>query len=176
MTTTESTARSADPHSQSAEEDIVTALKETLERTGTLDTVRGILRADIYHCINDSMKEKEEHSSSTEPALEPPRENVLINELIADYLAFNGYFNTLSVLAAESGNPNLVEVNNGGGFSHENDTAIILLGSDFIRAELGLSKGSTTNLTGRRNNPLAMLYEIVETLKAGTRFRATSGS
>lgn len=165
------TTRSTDIH-PSAHKDVVTALKETLERTGTLDTVRGILRADIYRCINDSLKEKE-HSSSG-PAPQPPKENILINELIAEYLAFNGYLNTLSVLAAESGTSSLSEVNCE--FSQGND-ASMLLGSDFIRAELGLSKGNTSNnFTGRHRNRLAMLYEIVETLKARTRFRAKASS
>jgi lisH domain-containing protein FOPNL len=93
----------------------------------------------------------------------PPKENILINEIIADYLAFNGYFNTLSVLAAESGTPSLVEV-------HENGSDSTMLGSNFIRAELGLSKGNI--ISGRRRTPLALLYEIIETLKTINRSRA----
>ena len=35
----------------------------------------------------------------------PPQENVLINELIREYLMYNGYYNTASVLVTESGQP-----------------------------------------------------------------------
>lgn len=136
------------------------ALKETLKRTGTLDSVLGILRADIYHCLTDSLIEKEDVKRPV-----PPKENVIINELIADYLAFNGYSNTLSVLAAESGSPSLLKV-------HDNLTSGgELLGPKFIRAELGVSKLklSSADSAGRRRKPLAILYEVVAMLKARNR-------
>jgi hypothetical protein len=134
------------------------ALKETLKRTGTLDSVLGILRADIYHCLTDSLIEKEDVKRPV-----PPKENVIINELIADYLAFNGYSNTLSVLVAESGSPSLLKV-------HDNLTSGgELLGPNFIRAELGVSKISSADSAGRRRKPLAILYEVVAMLKARNR-------
>lgn len=142
----------------SAQAELFSALKETLQRTGTLESVTGILRAEIFHCLNDTFPKSEGNKT---PA--PPKENILINEIIADYLAFNGYFNTLSVLAAESGTPSLAEV-------HENGSDSTMLGSNFIRAELGLSKGNI--ISGRRRTPLALLYEIIETLKTINRSRA----
>lgn len=140
------------------QEEITAALKETLRRTGTLHHVRATLRADIYHCLTDCLT-KENNRTPT-----PPPENILINEVIADYLAFNGYLNTLSVLATESGTPSLLDVT---GTTHHRDSidSSLRLGSEFIRAELGLREGSAT-CTGRRRTPLAMLYEIVQTLKA----------
>lgn len=140
------------------QEEITAALKETLRRTGTLHHVRATLRADIYHCLTDCLT-KENNRTPT-----PPPENILINEVIADYLAFNGYLNTLSVLATESGTPSLLDVT---GTTRQRDSidSSLRLGSEFIRAELGLREGSAT-CTGRRRTPLAMLYEIVQTLKA----------
>ncbi len=35
----------------------------------------------------------------------PPDENVLINELIREYLEYNGYYNSASVFITESGQP-----------------------------------------------------------------------
>ncbi|KAL3790694.1 hypothetical protein HJC23_009794 [Cyclotella cryptica] len=148
------------------QEELTAALKETLTRTGTLDNVRAILRADIYHCLTDCLT-KDNNKTPT-----PPQENILINEVIADYLAFNGYFNTLSVLATESGTPSLLDVT---GRTHYRDSigTAMRLGSDFIRAELGLREGSAICPSGRRT-PLAMLYEIVQTLKSRNRLRTAT--
>lgn len=146
-----------------AHPEIVAALKETLDRTGTLDTVRSILRTDIHHCLNDSMQNLEKDSNEEAPS--PPHENILINELVAEYLAFNGYSNTLSVLAAESRSPSLLEARD----------SSKMLGPDFIRAELGLKKAVGSDIsTGRRRAPLAILYEIVETLKVRNRSRVAT--
>ena len=142
-----------------ANTDIVAALKETLKRTGTLDNVRSILRTDIYHCLNDSLQNL--GTDSNEKPQSPPHQNIVINELIAEYLVFNGYLNTLSVLAAESRSPSLLEARD----------SSKMLGPEFIRAELGLKRpldGDNIS-TSRRRAPLAILYEIVETLKSRVR-------
>lgn len=134
--------------------ELVDALEESLKRTGTLDIVMGILRADIYHCLTDSLTKE----GTKRPTV--PKENVIINELVADYLAFNGYTNTLSVLAAESGSPSLLKV-------HDN------LGPQIIRAELGVNTFPFASLAaGRRRKPLAILYDVVEVLKAKNRSSA----
>ena len=138
-----------------ANTDIVAALKETLKRTGTLDNVRSILRTDIYHCLNDSLQNL--GTDSNEKPQSPPHQNIVINELIAEYLVFNGYLNTLSVLAAESRSPSLLEARDSSN----------IMGPEFIRAELGLKRPLDGDIsTSRRRAPLAILYEIVETLKS----------
>jgi hypothetical protein len=141
----------------SGQEDITLAVKRTLERTGTLDTVRSLLRADIHCCLTDCLKKEEEKLSA-------PQENILINEIVADYLAFNGYFNTLSVLATETGTPSLLDSSSH--VTSSNSGSLMKLGPEFIRAELGLSKGTSISPGRRRSPTLAMMYEIVETLKA----------
>lgn len=55
------------------------------------------VRAEIFHTLEGPQ----------ENVLPPPlsNDNLLINELVRDYLNHNGYSNTLSVFLAESGQP-----------------------------------------------------------------------
>lgn len=123
-----------------ANEQLTKALQETLERSGTLDSVRTQLRASILRCMTECLPKAS--SASPTPLLEvqPPIENVLINEMIIEYLSFNGYGQSLAVFAAES---------------HQG-----VLGDAFIRNEVGLSRSTLS---------LPMLYEIVEAAKARRR-------
>ena len=57
------------------------ALKDSLEASGALEGLRAHIRGEVYTALHDE-------------TLEPPRmsnENMLINELIREYLAFNQY-------------------------------------------------------------------------------------
>lgn len=71
------------------------ALIETLEHRGVLGQVKAKVRAEIFATLNDEQV----------PPPELPRENAVINELIREYLEYNGYHHTLSVLLPESGHP-----------------------------------------------------------------------
>mmetsp|Transcript_28208 Transcript_28208/g.65220 ORF Transcript_28208/g.65220 Transcript_28208/m.65220 type:complete len:171 (+) Transcript_28208:92-604(+) len=71
------------------------ALVETLHSRGVLGQVKAKVRAEIFSALDGE--------DVPRPAL--PRENVLINELIREYLEYNGYHHTLSVLLPESGHP-----------------------------------------------------------------------
>jgi lisH domain-containing protein FOPNL len=79
------------------------ALTETLEETGELNKIRAILREKIFKAIETDDKPKPKLSN----------ENLIINELIRDYLkyrkickfSYNNYLHTSSVLVAESGQP-----------------------------------------------------------------------
>jgi len=130
--------------------DVLTAaLKETLERTGTLDDVRAQLRTMVLRCMNECLPIP---TSSETPALPSlPIENILINELIVEYLSFNGYDQTLSMFAAES----------------QTDQGGFVLGESFIRAELGLERPNERGIS--RRGGFAMLYEIVEVIKGRKR-------
>lgn len=122
------------------EQQLGAAIKETLERSGTLDNVRAQLRATLLKCMDEPL------TTSCKSA--PPIENVLINELIAEYLSFNGYEHTLSVFSMES------RRNSGMGEDE--------LGESFVRAELGLPNRSSSK-------SLAMLYEVVFMMKSRLR-------
>ncbi|CAG9314531.1 unnamed protein product [Blepharisma stoltei] len=76
-------------------EDLKNALKETLEARGVLGDLKAKIRAEIFSALDDR--------EPSRPRLS--QENVLINELIREYLEYNGYNHTLSVLVAESGQP-----------------------------------------------------------------------
>ncbi|EDO41817.1 predicted protein [Nematostella vectensis] len=70
-------------------------LKETLDNRGILGQIRARIRAEVFSALDDQ--------SETRPTLS--NENMLINELIREYLEFNNYKYTLSVLLTESGQP-----------------------------------------------------------------------
>ena len=77
-------------------DDLKNVLKETLEQKGALQKIKSQIRAEIFTAMDaDSQKGK--------PG--PPDENVLINELIREYLEYNGYYNSASVFITESGQP-----------------------------------------------------------------------
>ena len=77
-------------------EDLKNVLRETLEQKGALNKVKAQIRAEIFTALDAE-------NNQGKPQL--PQENILINELIREYLEYNGYYNTLSVLVTESGQP-----------------------------------------------------------------------
>ena len=139
----ESSSRTEKPSKMNApnsNDQLTKALQETLERSGTLDDVRSRLRATILRCMTECLPNA---SSTPPPEVPPPIENVLINEMIIEYLSFNGYGQSLAVFAAESHPP-----------------GVAVLGDAFVRNEVGLSRSTLS---------LPMLYEIVEAAKARRR-------
>ena len=74
-------------------EAVVAAMKDT----GKFGKVSAEIRAEVFHLLTKEM----EHTRSTPVC----RENLLINELIREYLMFNGLSQTLSVFVPEAGQP-----------------------------------------------------------------------
>lgn len=72
---------------------VVSAMKES----GKFGKVSAEIRATIYKILTKDM----EYRRSTPVC----RENLVINELIREYLQFNGFENTLSVFVPETGQP-----------------------------------------------------------------------
>ncbi|XP_049759812.1 centrosomal protein 20 isoform X1 [Elephas maximus indicus] len=70
-------------------------LKDTLEKKGVLGHLKARIRAEVFNALDDER----------EPRPPLSHENLLINELIREYLEFNKYKYTSSVLVAESGQP-----------------------------------------------------------------------
>lgn len=70
-------------------------LKDTLEKRGVLRHLKARIRAEVFNALDDDREPR--------PLLS--HENLLINELIREYLEFNKYKYTASVLIAESGQP-----------------------------------------------------------------------
>eukprot|EP00696_Hemimastix_kukwesjijk_P015416 gnl/Hemi2/3611_TR1255_c0_g1_i1.p1 gnl/Hemi2/3611_TR1255_c0_g1~~gnl/Hemi2/3611_TR1255_c0_g1_i1.p1 ORF type:complete len:128 (+),score=43.94 gnl/Hemi2/3611_TR1255_c0_g1_i1:85-468(+) len=76
-------------------QDLKQALKESLENTGSLAQMKARIRSEIFNCLDEQEESK--------PSL--THENLLINELIREYLDFNKYRHTLAVLVPESNMP-----------------------------------------------------------------------
>uniref|UniRef100_A0A8D0GQ88 Centrosomal protein 20 n=1 Tax=Sphenodon punctatus TaxID=8508 RepID=A0A8D0GQ88_SPHPU len=70
-------------------------LKDTLEKRGALGQIKARIRAEVFNALDDQ----------SEPRPPLSHENLLINELIREYLEYNKYKYTASVLTAESGQP-----------------------------------------------------------------------
>ena len=68
----------------------IAVVKETLENRGALTQIKARIRAEVFNALNDQ----------TEPRPKLSNENVLINELIREYLEFNNYKYSASVLQA----------------------------------------------------------------------------
>ncbi|TRY92869.1 hypothetical protein DNTS_029148 [Danionella cerebrum] len=75
--------------------ELKSALRETLETRGVLGQLKARVRAEVFSALDDP--------NTPRPPLS--HENLLINELIREYLEFNKYRYTASVLTAESGQP-----------------------------------------------------------------------
>ena len=76
-------------------DDLKAVLKETLESRGVLGQIRARVRAEVFNALDEQ--------SESRPPLS--NENMLINELIREYLEFNRYRYTCSVLMSETGQP-----------------------------------------------------------------------
>ncbi|XP_051877916.1 LOW QUALITY PROTEIN: lisH domain-containing protein FOPNL [Pristis pectinata] len=72
-------------------------LKETLEKKGVMGQLKARIRAEVFSALDDQ----------SEPRPPLSHENLLINELIREYLEFNKYKYTASVLTAEAGQPEI---------------------------------------------------------------------
>ncbi|XP_038524997.1 centrosomal protein 20 isoform X2 [Canis lupus baileyi] len=70
-------------------------LKDTLEKRGVLGHLKARIRAEVFNALDDE----------SEPRPPLSHENLIINELIREYLEFNKYKYTASVLISESGQP-----------------------------------------------------------------------
>ncbi|KAL6110514.1 cep20 [Pungitius sinensis] len=73
------------------------AVRDTLESRGVLGQLKARIRAEVFSALDEQREAR------------PPlsHENLLINELIREYLEFNKYRYTASVLTAESGQPDV---------------------------------------------------------------------
>lgn len=102
-----------------------------------LPSLRANLRSEIVKAL-------EEPSAATRRTPRLPEQNCLINELVLEYLAFNNYKQTASILEAESGYQRS------------------LVGRAFLEKELHVNLSENAS-------QLPLLYSIIETLRNGDR-------
>ena len=69
---------------------LLAVVKETLENRGVMSQLKARIRAEVFRALDDQ--------TETKPTLS--NENLLINELIREYLEFNDYKYAASVLKA----------------------------------------------------------------------------
>ncbi|XP_035215474.1 centrosomal protein 20-like [Stegodyphus dumicola] len=119
--------------------DLKDALKEALSKSGALSEIRARLRAEVFSVLQDE----------NEPPPPLSNENLMINELIREYLIYNGYLFTESVLVAESGQPQ---------FQLESEFL-----KDWLRVKS--TKGA---------EELPLLYGLIASIKEGTKPSASS--
>ncbi|ORX55520.1 hypothetical protein BCR36DRAFT_347487 [Piromyces finnis] len=77
-------------------EDLKEVLKESLQVKGVINKIKANIRSEVFKSIDDEDQEKPKLSY----------ENLIVNELIREYLEFNNYKFALSVFLAESNQPN----------------------------------------------------------------------
>ncbi|KNC47467.1 uncharacterized protein AMSG_02484 [Thecamonas trahens ATCC 50062] len=79
------------------------ALRSSLEASGALEEARAGMRAQVYEALVGG--EGGDGGAGGAGAVPVSQANLILNELIAEYLAYNGYHHTLSVFAPESALP-----------------------------------------------------------------------
>ncbi|XP_019663316.1 lisH domain-containing protein FOPNL isoform X1 [Ailuropoda melanoleuca] len=109
-------------------------LKDTLEKRGVLGLLKARIRAEVFSALDDE----------SEPRPPLSHENLLINELIREYLEFNKYKYTASVLISESGQP------------------VVPLDRQFLIRELNAFEES-------KDNTIPLLYGILAHFLHGTK-------
>ena len=89
------------------ETELFEAIEEVLNEKGVLNQMTCQVRAEILQVLKSSFvtKKKSSEPSETETEAKIPNSNFIVNELIKEYLDYNGYDNTADVLAIESNLP-----------------------------------------------------------------------
>lgn len=128
-------------------EDLTELFVKRMKEKGIFQKLKSQLRAEIYHTVDASNDTNE--LSECESAPIPIRENLLINELIREYLEFSGYEHTSSVFCSEA---------------EFGSKGPIMFYRDGIINEFGFHGVITDN--GSRKHELPLIYELIEAAKA----------
>ena len=72
--------------------ELKSALADTLEKKGVYAELRAKIRSEIFACLDEG--------DDVRPPV--PDANLILNEVIREYLSFNGYGHTLSVFMSEA--------------------------------------------------------------------------
>ncbi|CBZ29994.1 conserved hypothetical protein [Leishmania mexicana MHOM/GT/2001/U1103] len=86
----------------SSQESLKAAMRESLEANGTISHIKAELRAAIFERLSDVTTKGDDRAVENPPV---PPENMVINELIKEYLTFNGLEHTLAVFQLEARSP-----------------------------------------------------------------------
>ncbi len=78
------------------------ALRDVLETNGTIAPVKAQLRAAVFDALTASQQRGSSTGNSPLHAVPHSPETLLLNELILEYLEFQGYQHTAAVFSKES--------------------------------------------------------------------------
>ena len=123
--------------------DLKTALTQTLKYNGTYSKLEAAIRTEVYKTLTNPGNL--EGGAPTTPNL--PNDNLMLNSLILEYLQFNNYGQTASILVAESGHPTTKNGADGSGLER-----------DFIMSDLNVRNSSSTQ-------KVPVLYGVVSKLR-----------
>ncbi|XP_038223223.1 centrosomal protein 20 [Zerene cesonia] len=84
------------------EKDLVNSIKNILRKSGHLNKFQAEMRAKVTEILQDRQVSLNPGYKNT-GAPKPSSEVLLINELIREYLEWNGYLYTASVMSSEAG-------------------------------------------------------------------------
>ncbi|XP_031767624.2 centrosomal protein 20-like, partial [Galleria mellonella] len=86
-----------------SEKELIDAIKDLLKKNGHLNKLQAEMRAKV----TEVLQERQVLNSGDRRSAPPPTEEVLlVNELVREYLEWNGYLYTASVMASEAAMPN----------------------------------------------------------------------
>jgi len=119
-------------------DELKAVLTETLEARGMLGKLRAQVRANVYQILDET-------SDTAARGEDLCDENLFINELIREYLHWNGYLNTLSVFHPETGQPDTPPFDR-----------------NFSTAQLHIRESEASKR-------LPLLYSVIDILKGGPR-------
>ena len=83
-----------------AESEFIDTVEKALKDNGVLEHLACQVRVEILQVLKSSLKVTQEKKVIAETT-----NNFLINELIKEYLEFNGYKHSANILSVESGQP-----------------------------------------------------------------------
>jgi lisH domain-containing protein FOPNL len=113
-------------------------LRTKLAQRGVLKKLKAQIRAEMFAAMMNT-------SSSSKSEDDGRSENFVVNELVREYLSFNGYRQTLSVFTAEA------SINKTRPFD-----------ADFVAQEVGLGDEDGVDSETRK---LPLIYQMIESLK-----------
>ena len=76
--------------------DLTEAIKKRLDDDGKLESIRCLLRAEVFKYFNSKVL-----GEAVKNGIETPKLNVLIDELVMEYLKFNRHIHTLDTFTSE---------------------------------------------------------------------------
>ncbi|CAH0703021.1 unnamed protein product [Spodoptera exigua] len=82
------------------EKELLTAIKDLLKKNGYLNKINAEVRAQVTELLQ---RQQTAGAETTPPT--PSEEVLLVNELVREYLEWNGYLYTASVLVSEAAMP-----------------------------------------------------------------------